>query len=114
MVETIGVAAGFLLLLGFEWRYKLRSLRVGTALLALMIWLLCQPNFGAAGRRVSTAPPESRVTQIGGEKISDYLSGVTTTLYAIGDAEGERATCRMLALSVLFWLACSPGRASRV
>ena len=114
MAETIAVAVVFLLLLGLEWRYQVRSLRTGTTLLALLVWLFCQPNFGAAGRRVSTAPPEARVTQIGGEKISVYLSGVTTMLTAIGDNLEERATCRLLALGVLLWLACSPHHVSRV
>ena len=115
MAATIGVAVVFLVLLGFEWRYKFRSLRIGTALLALLVWLWCQPNFTMAARRVSNAPPEARVTQLNGSKVSDYESGVATMFEAIDDAVKEQASLRMLALGVLLWLACSPAfsRASR-
>lgn len=113
MVETIGVALLFLVLLGFEWRYNLRIVRVGSAMLALLVWFVCQPDYTTAVRRVSSAPPEARVTQLHGSTISEYESGVATMFEAIDDVVKERATCRVLALGALIWLGCSPalGRA---
>ena len=108
MNETVLVALVFAVLLGIEWRYRLRSVRLGTAGLALVVWLFAQPNYIGAARRVSVAPPEERITTLRGDTISEYLSGVTTMLEAIDDVNGAYATIRLLALGVLVWLACTP------
>lgn len=74
----------------------------------LVVWLFVQPNHTAAARRVSVAPPEDRVTQLRGDSVSEYMSGVATMVEAINEQAGEYAEVRLLALGVLFWLACSP------
>lgn len=108
MREMVLVALIFAVLLGVEWRYQLSSVRLGTAMLSLVVWLFAQPNYTTAARRVSVAPPEERVTQLRGAPISEYVSGVATMVEAIDEASEERAGVRLLALGVLFWLSCSP------
>lgn len=102
------VALIFAALLGVEWRTRLAVVRLGTAILALVVLLVAQPNYTTAARRVSVAPPGERVTMLRGSPISEYESGVATMVEAIDEAGEERAGVRMLAVGVLFWLACSP------
>lgn len=108
MNETVLVLLIFAVLLGFEWRYQFSSVRVAAAILSLVVLLFAQPNYTAAARRVSAASPEERVTRLQGAPISEYESGVATMGEAIDEAGDVRANLRLLALGVLFWLACSP------
>jgi hypothetical protein len=106
--ETALVALIFGVLLIFEWRYQLRSVRLGIIMLSLVVWLFSQPNYTAAARRISVAPPEERVTQRYGSEISEYESGVVTMYEAIDEAVEGRFGVRLLVLGVLVWLASSP------
>jgi hypothetical protein len=106
--ETAIVAAIFAILLGLEWRYQFRSLRLGTVMLALIVLFLAQPIYVSAARRVSMAPLEERITELHGRQISDYQSGVLTLYEAIGEVGSARANIRLVTLGVLAWLACSP------
>lgn len=108
MLETVIVALMFAVLLGIEWRYQLGSVRLGAAMLSVIVLLFAQPSFTTAARRVSLAPPEARITQLHGSTISEYESGVATMVRAIDEAHEERGNVRLLALGVLLWLACSP------
>lgn len=108
----LGVATVFLLLLGLEWKYRLRSVRVGTAVLAIVMFLFSQPNPHAAWRRAISTPAEQRVTVWpgrDGERLSDYQSGVFTMYQAVADNAAGYARERRLGVAVLFWLACTPG-----
>jgi len=108
LTETILIALMFAVPLGFEWRYQLRSLRLGTAILSLVVFLFAQPNYTSAARRVSGAPPAERITQLRGSLISEYESGVLTMYEALDDVHDASANIRLLSLAVLTWLACSP------
>lgn len=109
MTETILIATVFVVLLGLEWRYRLRSLRVGTALLAIGLWLFAQPSATRAARRALEMSPAERVTEIaGGEPLSEYAVGVRTMEQAVADDARMFANERLLSIGVLFWLAFSP------
>jgi hypothetical protein len=108
-METIVVATIFVLLLGLEWRYRLRRLRVGTALLSLVVLALSQPNYTGAQRRALATPPAERITEVEYHgPISAYESGVYTTMREVGGAAGVTANIRLAAVAALVWLACSP------
>jgi hypothetical protein len=108
MKEVIVVALVFGLLLACEWRYQLRTLRLGIVMLALGVMFFAQPGYISVARRVSVSPPEERITEIRGKPISEYLSGVTTLYEAFGKAGRVRRGVRLVALGALVWLACSP------
>ena len=108
------VAVVFALLLGLEWRDRRRWLRLGTALLALVVLGWYQPNYTGARRRALSASPEERVTRFpdagrgGYRAFSDYESGVLTAMRDVGEAAAFGEGVRMVAVGALFWLACSP------
>ena len=108
MNETILLALVFAALLGLEWRYHLKSVRLGTAALALGVWLFVQPNPTRAARRALDTPPAERVTEIAGTPLSEYAIGVRTMEQAAGDDAMMFVTDRLMSVGVLFWLACSP------
>ena len=108
MKEAIFVALVFGLLVACEWRYQLRTLRLAIVMLAMGVLFLAQPGYISVARRVSVLPPEERITEIHGNPISGYLSGVTTLYEAYGEAGRVRRGVRLVALGVLVWLACSP------
>ena len=111
----IGIFAACAVIVVLEWRYRLRSLRVGAILLAgAMLWFF-QPSAHAAWRRAISTPSSQRVTHAGGlgsdslgPLLSEYQSGVYTMYEAVADNAASYANERLLALSVLFWLAFSP------
>jgi len=104
----------FVILLGLEWRFRRRGLRVGAILLALAVLAFYQPNYTVARRRALGTPPAKRVTQIPfhGERVSEYESGVYTTMEAVSDAAGFGSGARLVAAGALVWLACSPALGS--
>lgn len=106
--ETVFVALGFAVLLVCDWRYQLRTVRLGAVTLSLVVLFFAEPSYVPVARRVSVAPPEERITQLHGRPISEYLSGVTTMYEAIGEVDAARANLRVIALGALVWLACSP------
>jgi len=106
--ETIIVVLVFAVLLGLEWRFRLRSVRLGTALLAVLVWVYAQPNPTRAARRALDTPPAERVTEIRGNRLSEYAIGVRTMERAAGEDAMMFDTERLLSVGVLFWLACSP------
>jgi hypothetical protein len=107
--ESILLAVAFAVLLGFEWRYRLKSLRLGAAVLALGVWVFAQPVPHRATRRAIAMPPTERVTHIvEGDTLSEYVIGVLTMAQAVSDDAKPGASSRLLALGVLLWLACSP------
>lgn len=108
MTEAILVALVFGLLLACEWRYQFRTLRLAIVMLALGVMFFAQPGYISVARRVSVAPPEDRITEIRGQPISEYLSGVTTLYEAFGKAGRARRGVRLVALGALVLLACSP------
>lgn len=108
MNATILVALAFAALLGLEWRYRLKSLRVATALLALVVLFYAQPVYTRAARRAHVMPPAERVTEIRGARLPEYVSGVRTMERVVAEDANMGADARRLALGVLFWLACSP------
>jgi hypothetical protein len=106
--DTLLVSIVFAALVIVEWRFRSKSVRVGTATFSLLVLLFARPSYTTAARRVSVAPPEARVTQLHGSKISEYQSGVATMYKAMDEAGDERANIRVIAVGVLFGLACSP------
>lgn len=109
MNSTMLVAVVFAVLLGIEWRYRLPGVRLGTALLALVVLWFAQPLPHRAARQAMVAPPAERVTELPGVRsLSEYESGVVTMERAVGNDSRMGAKARLLGLGVLFWLACSP------
>ena len=108
MSETLAVALVFAVLLGLAWRYPRRRLRLGTIALALLLWVLAQPSLTVAGRQASAAGPGERSTQLRGEPLSEYMSGVDTMRRFM--LEQIRATygMQLIAVGALAWLACTP------
>jgi hypothetical protein len=111
-LAVVGVT--FVLLLGLEWRYRRRWLRLGTALLALVVLGWYQPNYTGARRRALSASPAERVMRLpepgqgGYRTVSDYESGVFTAMRDVGEAAAFGEEVRLVAVGALFWLACSP------
>ena len=113
--EAIIVGLPFALLLGLEWRYRLRSVRVGCALLAVALLFFLQPNTYAAWRRAMETPAAKRETHYPstipgevGRPLSEFESGIFAMRRAVIDESAGYAGTRWIAVGVLFWLACSP------
>lgn len=106
-VETVLAALIFAALLVLERRSQRSVVRLGTAILALVVLFLAQPDYTTAARRVSVARPEERITQLHGSPISEYESGVVTMYEATRRAREDLSMVRLLALGVVFWLSCS-------
>jgi hypothetical protein len=108
--DTIVFVCTFALLLGLEWRYHRRRLRVGAVLLALAVLAFYSPNYTTARRRALSTPPADRITWVHApeEPVSAYESGVYTTIEAVVDAAAFGFGARMAAVGALVWLACSP------
>lgn len=108
-LDTVLFVAIFAVLLGLEWRYRRRRLRVSAVLLALAVLAFYQPNYTGARRRALGTPPAERITSIrNGEPVSAYESGVYTTMQAVSDVAGFGEGARLAAVGALVWLACSP------
>lgn len=108
MNATLVVAAVFVVLLALEWRYQLRTLRVGAVALALLVLFFTQPNTHRAARWAIVAPPAERITRLGETPLSEYASGVVTMEQAVVEDARIGAYVRLLCLGVLTWLACTP------
>ena len=113
MSETYVVLAIFAVLLGLEWRYGRRFLRVATAMLALAVLWFYQPSYTWARRKALGTPPAERVILnpvAGSERdtLSEYHSGVYTTMRWVSYYHGVGAGARLAVIGALFWLACSP------
>jgi hypothetical protein len=108
VIETIVLAAFFAVALGLEWRLRRRSLRLGVASLALLVLFFSQTNLTGARRWALAAPPDERVTTLHGSPLPEYHSGVHTMSQAVSDYAVRGEMARLLAVGVLFWLACSP------
>jgi hypothetical protein len=74
LFERLLLGLFFTVLLALEWRYRLRSVRMATALLALVLWFFSQPNPTRAARWAIAMPVTERVTEIGGVPLSEYAS----------------------------------------
>jgi hypothetical protein len=107
---TVVLALVFAVLLGLEWRYRLKSLRMGAALLAASVLLFyAPPGTTAAARRALELPASQRVIVLaGGVRLSEYASGVRTMEWAIIEAWRAYFGPNLVAVIVLGWLACSP------
>jgi hypothetical protein len=106
--ETITVALVFVALLGLDWRYRRTSVRLGTVALALVVWWFAQPGYTTAARQASAAGPAERSTQLRGEPLSEYMSGVDTMYKFVLEQDEQYADIRLLTLGVLVWLAGAP------
>jgi hypothetical protein len=102
------LAVVFAVALAVEWRYGYSTVRISTALLALLVLFLALPNYTGARRWAVVAPPHERVTELHGSVLSDYRSGVYTMSMASSHTASRGMGPRFLAVGVLFWLACSP------
>jgi len=99
----------FVVLLGVEWRYRLRIVRLTAVLLAVVIWSFAQPLAHRAARWAIIAPPRDRVTRfVDGPPLTDYESGVATMEHAVFDDMKIDADTRTLCEVVVLWLAFSP------
>lgn len=107
MNASILLALLFAALLGLEWRYQLRRLRLGAVLLALVVLFFAQPSSTRAVRRAFVTPPAERVTELG-TSLSEYESGVATMKQAVDEDSEVGAIARLLGIGALFWLAFSP------
>jgi hypothetical protein len=100
----------FIVLLAVEWRYRFRVIRVGAAVLALLVWFFMLPDAYRAFRRAMLMPPAERTTQLPGvsRPFSEYEIGVVTMWRAVADDAEMDWNERLMAIGVLTWLACSP------
>ena len=110
-----GAVLFFVVVLALEWRYRLRSLRLGAVGLALAgLSLFGLPPIHGAWRVAIGTPSAERVkswapfTDPGANPMSDYASGVSTMERAVADMFRETASVRWFTIGVLVWLACSP------
>lgn len=108
MIETMLLAAFFAIALAAEWRWRKAGIRLATAVLALFVLWFTQPVPHRAARRAIDAPPAERVTELRGERVSEYASGILTMRKAIIEDGRMFQNDRLLVLGVLTWLACSP------
>jgi hypothetical protein len=109
VTTTAALALIFAGLLGLEWRYRRRSLRLVSIMLALVVWwLFGGPNYTIAGRRASAASAEERIRVLRGDTLPPYFAGVDIMREYLLESEEEGAGPRRLALGVLVWLACTP------
>ena len=108
--DEIAVALVFAVLLVLEWRSRRGIVRVGTVMLVAVVLFFAHPVPHRAARRAFGAPIAERITQWrpGGPRISDYLSGVLTMEEFVSQDSRMDSNSRMMAMGVLFWLACSP------
>lgn len=113
--EALVVGLPFALLLGLEWRYRLKSVRVGCAVLSVALLFFLQPNTHAAWRRAMETPAAERETHYPspipgelGRPLSEFESGVFAMRRAVIDEAGGYAGTRLIAVGALVWLACSP------
>lgn len=107
MYTTMLVALAFAVLVGLEWRYRLKRLRLAAILLALLVMLFAQPSSTRAARWAISAPPEQRIEELG-SPLSEYESGVETMRQAVEQDSAIGSDARLLSVAVLVWLACSP------
>ncbi len=110
-----GIVVVFAVVLGLEWRYGFKSLRVGAAIMALALLLFLQPHYHAAWRRAISTPESERVSHwsdtsadSSGPRLTEYQSGVFTMRRAVIDLKSAYSGERWFVVGVLFWLACSP------
>ena len=113
--QALVVGLPFALLLGLEWRYRFRSLRVGCAVLAVAVLFFSQPNTHAAWRWAMETPVAERETHYPshipgevGRPLSEFESGVFAMRRAVIEESAGYAATRQIAVGVLLWLACSP------
>ncbi len=99
----------FAVLLGLEWRHRSSGIALVTAVLALLILFVAQPSPTRAARWAATASPSQRSQEIG-QRLSEYEHGVETMRQAMARDSEAGAPARLLAVAVLFWLACAPVR----
>ena len=104
--ETIVIALVFLVLLGLDWRYRRRSMRLGTVAFALIVWMFSQPNVTIAGWQVTRMAHKSDSTP-SAEPLSEYFRGATAMREAVLEQDDASSDRRLLAVTVLSWLACS-------
>lgn len=107
--DALVIAVVFVVLLGLEWRYRSRGLRVATALLALLVLGVYAPNHTGARRRALGASRSEWVLP-GIGAVADYERGVYTMSQTVREAADFGWAARMTALGVLTWLACAPTR----
>src|SRR4051812_9913410 len=105
-METGVIASAFVLLLGLEWRYRLRYLRLGAVVFAIAVLALYQPVYGAAERNAYLTPPAQRITRVpqgveGDALLSDYQSGVLTMSRTVGYAVRVNSGIRTVAVGAL-------------
>lgn len=108
MTASTGLAAIIILLLGIDWRYRRRSIRLSVILLTLVLLFFVQPSLYRAFRRAVLAPPAERVTSTQSRKLSEYESGVYTMKQAYTEEIQANAIKNRVGLAVLVWLAASP------
>jgi hypothetical protein len=109
VTATVFLALIFALLLGIEWRYRIKGARIGAAILTLIVLQFAQPGYRRAARRALELQPSQRITQLGtAPPVSDYTSGVLSMERATIDDALIGEPARFLAVAVLFWLACTP------
>ena len=106
VVLSLGLA--FTVVLILEWRYRVRTLRVACAFVAVAIMAFAGPRLTTTRRRALDTPPAERVTQIGGMPVSEYAVGVLTMSKAVAEDARMSDNLGLLSLGVLLWLACSP------
>jgi|1185.fasta_scaffold09735_3 hypothetical protein len=106
---TSVIALMFAVLLGLEWRFSWRTVRVGIIILALIVYWVFPtgPNYTIAGRRAMAVPVDERIKVLRGDTLSEYFTGVDIMREYLRESEGSSGP-RLIVLGALVWLACVP------
>ena len=107
MTVTSGLAIVFAVLLVLEWRYRLKTLRLAAAVLAVAALWFFQPLITNATRAALARSPAER-ERVPFPGASDYEKGVFAMAGEVSARMNHTAGARRLSAGVLFWLACSP------
>jgi len=98
-------------LLVIDWRRKWSAVRILVVLMALFQLWFFHPMPYRAARELVALPHDQRVTTWGGHdslRVDDYTSGILTMARAAQRQIDRGSLDRIIAVSVLVWLAVSP------
>ena len=113
-MPVVTLLAVFAVLIVIEWRWRLRSVRLATALFAVYVmWWWSAPLTTSVRTAIAAqhaARPTARVTHSSARNVdyNEYESGVYTLAREIREDNERVLLADMLGFGVLLWLACSP------
>jgi hypothetical protein len=96
------------LLIFIEWWRRSTWARLLAVFAALVLLFFAEPEPGVLARTMPYLPANQRITtSFGGQPLSDYQSGVATTIREAVKLVDEGRRDRLVAIGVLVWLSLS-------